>query len=162
MSKKKIERYHRSMKNVVNLDIYFSLDELRCRLKEFVDYYNNERDHESLQNLTPADVYLRRDKDILEKTKNVLSKTTSLKCRKVSLNFYSRLFEDEPEVRLSGHSYVTVETLPITCRKLYRLYHPNVDIILRIIISALKIADPRLANFVGFKHLMSPAVKYSE
>lgn len=71
----KIERYHRSMKNVVKLDIYFSPDELRYRLKEFVDYYNNERYHESLQNLTPADVYLGRDKEILEKRRFIKQKT---------------------------------------------------------------------------------------
>jgi transposase InsO family protein len=71
----KIERYHRSMKNVVKLDVYFSPDELRYRLNEFVEYYNNERYHESLQNLTPADVYYGRDHEILEKRKMIKKKT---------------------------------------------------------------------------------------
>lgn len=53
----KIERYHRSMKNVVKLDNYFSPGQLEQKLKEFVNYYNNERYHEAIQNVTPAEVY---------------------------------------------------------------------------------------------------------
>ncbi len=53
----KIERYHRSMKNVVKLDQYFSPSQLEYKLKEFVNYYNTKRYHESLNNLTPAEVY---------------------------------------------------------------------------------------------------------
>jgi putative transposase len=53
----KIERWHRSMKNVVKLDQYFSPSQLEHRLNEFVTYYNNKRYHESLNNLTPAEVY---------------------------------------------------------------------------------------------------------
>jgi len=49
----KIERYHRSMKNVVKLDNYYSPGQLEQKLK----YYNFKRYHESLQNVTPADVY---------------------------------------------------------------------------------------------------------
>lgn len=63
----KIERYHRSMKNVVKLEHYYSPDELRHRLQEFVDYYNNDRYHESLNNVTPADVYFGRDQLLLKK-----------------------------------------------------------------------------------------------
>jgi putative transposase len=53
----KIERYHRSMKNIVKLDNYFSPGQLEEKLKEFVHYYNFERYHESLQNVTPSEVY---------------------------------------------------------------------------------------------------------
>jgi len=68
----KIERYHRSMKNVVKLDNYYCPDELIDALTRFVNYYNNERYHESLDNVTPADVYWGRKDQILkrrEKTK---------------------------------------------------------------------------------------------
>ena len=41
----KIERYHRSMKNVVKFDNYFSPGQLEVKLKEFVQYYNFERYH---------------------------------------------------------------------------------------------------------------------
>ena len=39
----KIERYHRSMKNVIKLEHYYSPDELRNRLAEWVDWYNNQQ-----------------------------------------------------------------------------------------------------------------------
>ena len=53
----KIDRYHRTMKNVVKLQPYYFPEELKAALKDFVAYYNNERYHESLDNVTPADVY---------------------------------------------------------------------------------------------------------
>ena len=71
----KIERYHRSMKNVVKLDNYFSPEQLKFKMKEFVHFYNNERYHESLQNLTPADVYFGRAERRLKHRKIVKLKT---------------------------------------------------------------------------------------
>jgi len=62
----KIERYHRTMKNVVKLQNYYLSEELEREIARFVDYYNNERVHESLDNVTPADVYLGRHRKILE------------------------------------------------------------------------------------------------
>jgi transposase InsO family protein len=56
----KIERYHRTMKNVIKLENYYLPQELEQKIKEFVDYYNNERYHESLNNLTPADAEYQR------------------------------------------------------------------------------------------------------
>ena len=77
----KIERYHRSMKNIIKLDNYYMPGELKERLEEFVDYYNNRRYHESLDNLTPATVYFGLDKKILENRK-LIKKRTMLKRRK--------------------------------------------------------------------------------
>lgn len=57
MTQGKIERYHRSMKNVLLLEHYFSPDELSSRLAEWVTYYNYQRYHESLENVRPADAY---------------------------------------------------------------------------------------------------------
>ena len=65
MTQGKIERYHRSMKNVLLLEHYYSPDELSTRLVEWVDYYNNQRYHESLDNVTPADAYWGRQEQIL-------------------------------------------------------------------------------------------------
>jgi len=71
----KIERWHRSMKNVVKLENYYLPGDLINRLEEFVEYYNNQRYHESIQNLTPADVYFGRGQHILEQRKKVKLKT---------------------------------------------------------------------------------------
>ena len=71
----KIERYHRSMKDIIKLDNYYMPQELERRLKEFVDYYNNHRYHESLKNLKPVDVYLGRDQKILQENQNIKRKT---------------------------------------------------------------------------------------
>ena len=60
----KIERYHRTMKNVVKLENYFFPDDLRAKLETFVNYYNNKRYHESLGNVTPADIYFGRDQQV--------------------------------------------------------------------------------------------------
>ncbi len=63
----KIERYHRTMKNIVKLDNYYTPQDLIQAIGEFVNYYNHHRYHESLNNLTPADVYFGRDREILLK-----------------------------------------------------------------------------------------------
>ena len=67
----KIERYHRTMKNVVKLDNYYRPEQLISALEKFVYTYNIERYHESLQNLTPADVYFGRGDLILNERKRI-------------------------------------------------------------------------------------------
>ena len=81
----KIERYHRSMKNIVKLDNYYFPDQLKARLAEFVEYYNNQRYHESLNNLTPADVYHGRAENIL-KQRELIEQKTMRKRRKSHQN----------------------------------------------------------------------------
>jgi putative transposase len=71
----KIERYHRTMKNVVKLENYYFPGDLRRQLHLFVEYYNNQRYHESLNNVTPSDVYFNCDKQILEKREATKLKT---------------------------------------------------------------------------------------
>ena len=46
MTQGKIERYHRSMKNVVKLEHYYSPWELERAIEAFVQYYNQDRYHE--------------------------------------------------------------------------------------------------------------------
>ncbi len=79
-TQRKIERYHRTMKNVVKLDNYYYPEELVRALEIFVNTYNNERYHESLKNLTPADVYYGRGDFILNEIEKIKQK--SLKKRK--------------------------------------------------------------------------------
>jgi putative transposase len=64
MTQGKIERFHRTMKGQVTLRNYVIPQDLERAIGEFVDYYNHERVHESLGNLTPADVYTGRARDI--------------------------------------------------------------------------------------------------
>ena len=53
------------MKNVVKLQHYYYPWELETARRDFVAYYNNERYHESLDNVTPADVYFGRQYEIV-------------------------------------------------------------------------------------------------
>jgi transposase InsO family protein len=71
----KIERYHRTMKNGVKLQHYYFPSELEAALKDFVAYYNNERYHESLDNVTPADVYFGRQYAVLSERSKIKRRT---------------------------------------------------------------------------------------
>ena len=75
MTQGKIERYHRSMKNVIKLQNYYFPGELEREIDRFVTFYNNERYHESLDNVTPADVYFGRNKRI-ESQRELIKKQT--------------------------------------------------------------------------------------
>jgi transposase InsO family protein len=81
MTQGKIERYHRSMKNQILLENYYLPSHLEQRLAEFVDYYNLRRYHESLSNLTPADVHFGRGQSILARRENIKRKTIELRRR---------------------------------------------------------------------------------
>jgi hypothetical protein len=48
MTQGKIERFHRSMKNEIRLQHYYLPGELEQEINRFIEYYNNERYHESL------------------------------------------------------------------------------------------------------------------
>ena len=75
MTQGKIERFHRSMKNVVLLQNYYSPSQLEKALAQFVEYYNNERYHESLENLTPADIYFGKGEEVLTRREEIKRKT---------------------------------------------------------------------------------------
>jgi transposase InsO family protein len=61
----KIERWHQTLKNRILLENYFLPGDLNASIERFVEHYNHHRYHESLSNLTPADVYFGRGKTIL-------------------------------------------------------------------------------------------------
>ena len=77
------------MKNVVNLEHYYFPSELEKEIAKFVDLYNNHRYHESLDNLTPADVYFGRDKEILDR-REIIKRETLRNRRKINLNQSSK------------------------------------------------------------------------
>lgn len=61
----KIERWHQTLKNRILLENYFLPGHLEEQVDAFVEHYNHRRCHESLRNLTPADVYFGRGQTIL-------------------------------------------------------------------------------------------------
>lgn len=75
MTQGKIERYHRSMKNVVLLQNYFLPGDLAQAIERFVADYNDCRYHEALDNLTPADVYFGRAQQTLSRRAQIKLKT---------------------------------------------------------------------------------------
>ena len=79
----KIERWRRSMKNQNLLNHYYLPRELQEHLQRFISYYNHERYHESLDNLTPADVFYGRDQDILEQRQPIKHNTMSMRRKMV-------------------------------------------------------------------------------
>jgi len=86
----KIERYHRSMKNVVKLNHYYLPWDLEEEIRKFVEYYNNERYHESLNNVPPAAVFFGWAKRRLNEREEIKQKTLARR-RKINLkNYYKK------------------------------------------------------------------------
>ena len=81
MTQGKIERYHRSMKNVVTLEKYDSPWALERAIARFVDHYNHCRLHEALDNVTPADVYAGRRPAILARRAQIKRRTLAQRKR---------------------------------------------------------------------------------
>ena len=71
----KIERYHRSLKGEINQLPYDMPSELEKAIAAFIEYYNYRRYHEGLGDVTPYDVYTGRHIEIIQKRKEVKSKT---------------------------------------------------------------------------------------
>jgi len=56
------------LKSVVKLNVYSCPTELKVEVDKFINFYNKDRYHESLGNVTPDDVfYGRREKIIKER-----------------------------------------------------------------------------------------------
>ncbi|MGR3815751.1 MAG: IS3 family transposase [Cognatishimia activa] len=71
----KIERWHQTMKNRVLLENYYLPGNLERQIEAFVNHYNNHRYHESLNNLTPSDVYHGRGAEILKLREEIKKQT---------------------------------------------------------------------------------------
>ena len=79
MTQGKIERWHRSLKNRILLENYYLPEDLERQVENFVIHYNTRRYHESLNNLTPEDVWLGRGRTILEHRRKIKEKTMKLR-----------------------------------------------------------------------------------
>jgi len=75
----KIERWHCSLKNQILLENYYLPGELEARIERLVDYYNNDRSHESLNNLTPVSVYFARGEPTLARRQQIKLNTMAMR-----------------------------------------------------------------------------------
>ena len=75
MTQGKIERWHQTVKNRILLEHDYLPGALKEQIASFVEHYNHRRYHESLSNLTPADVYFGRGETLLRKPQAIKRKT---------------------------------------------------------------------------------------
>jgi transposase InsO family protein len=81
MTQGKIERWHLSLKSRILLENYYLPGDLERAVASFVEHYNHRRYHESLDNLTPADVYFGRGTRILKRREDIKRRTTEQRRR---------------------------------------------------------------------------------
>jgi transposase InsO family protein len=78
----KIERWHLSLKSRILLENYYLPGDLKHAVANFVEHYNHRRYHESLDNLTPTDVYFGRATRILKWREEIKRRTIELRRRR--------------------------------------------------------------------------------
>ena len=71
----KIERWHQTLKNRILLENYFLPGDLEAQIEAFVEHYNHQRYHESLNNVTPADAYFGRAQTIIKQRERIKRQT---------------------------------------------------------------------------------------
>ncbi len=71
----KIERWHQTLKNQILLENDYLPGDFETQIEAFVEHYNHCRYHESLINLTPADINFGRDQTILLERERIKRKT---------------------------------------------------------------------------------------
>jgi putative transposase len=67
----KIERWHQTLKSRILLENYYLPGDLERQIRAFVEHYNHIRYHESIDNLTPADVYFDRAETIITERRRI-------------------------------------------------------------------------------------------
>jgi putative transposase len=71
----KLERWHQTLKNRILLENYYLPGDLEAQIAAFVEHYNHQRYHESLDNVTPADAYFGRASAIIERRERIKRQT---------------------------------------------------------------------------------------
>ena len=71
----KIERWHQTLKNRILLENHFLRWDLERQIEAFIEHYNHQRYHESLQNVTPADAYFGRASTIIKQRETIKRNT---------------------------------------------------------------------------------------
>ena len=64
------------MKAIVKLDHYYSPRALKTAIASFIEYYNTQRYHESLDNVVPVDVFFDRHHAILDRRTQLKQQTS--------------------------------------------------------------------------------------
>ena len=67
----KIERWHQTLKNRILLENYYLPRDLDQQNGAFIEHYNHVRYHESIENVTPADLYFGRAETILAECRRI-------------------------------------------------------------------------------------------
>ena len=99
MTQGKIERWHQTLKNRILLENYYLPGNLEAEIGAFVADYNHRRYHESLGNLTPADVYFGRGQTILIERERI--KTTDNRQPTLAASSASRVASSTRRARAS-------------------------------------------------------------
>jgi transposase InsO family protein len=108
----KIERWHQTLKNRILLEHYFLPGDLERQIAAFVDCCNNRRYHESLGNLTPADVYHGRGAQILKAREEIKKQT--IRQRRLQHQSAAAQAEPEPHQSLRYESARSLRKTPTT------------------------------------------------
>ncbi len=74
----KIERWHQTLKNRILLENYFLPGDLEAQIGAFVEHYNHQRYHESLNNVTPADAYFGRTPAIIRRRETIKRRPSNI------------------------------------------------------------------------------------
>jgi putative transposase len=75
MTQGKIERWHQTLQEPHPVGNYFLPGDLEAQIAAFVEDDNHRRYHESIDNLTPADVYFGRGPTILAERERITRQT---------------------------------------------------------------------------------------
>ena len=105
MTQGKIERWHQTLKNRILLENYYLPGDLEAEIGGFVADYNHLRYHESLGNLTPADVYFGRGQTILIERERIKRQTITnrrLLHRRQPHNIISQTSQSLPKTPSDG------------------------------------------------------------
>jgi len=98
----RVERWHQTMKNRILLENYHLPGDLEAKIDAFVAFYNHRRYHESLNNLTPADVYFGRGQTILLERERIKRRTIEQRRLQHAKTAASTETTDEPDPPLAN------------------------------------------------------------
>ena len=97
----KIERYHRSLKEKLNLVVWETPDQVDEQIGAFIEHYNTRRYHEALGNVTPDDVYFGRKESIVHR-RTQLKQLTLARRKKYNTNQTDKPWTTEPKPYLNS------------------------------------------------------------